>query len=222
MLCGVTCAGSHRTLLLALPSAPPLWWGCRQSSLVSLRCCVQSHQSRSLGTNPLKLSTRTAIVMHLDLPQELWNWSRPWPGLHMHVLTKSTAAKAEPIATTGTPTVPLTELVDVMPRKGLLWQVLLLPSYSPFQWAFTSLVSQASSTYIPDCGPYHPPSPSGCLSAANPSHLAGFQPPTPTHPSRCMSWAEHCSKVAWILSPCLSVMCLLLAACYLLHSPPSL
>ena len=67
--------------------------------------------------------------MHLDLPQELWNWSRPWPGLHMHVLTKSTAAKAEPITTTGTPTVPLTELVDVMPRKGLLWQVLLLPSY---------------------------------------------------------------------------------------------
>ena len=81
----------------------------------------QSHQHRSIGADPLKSSTRTSVVMHLDLPWELWKQPRHGPTSMCACLpAKPTAANAGPAPDTGAPIVHL-DILHTLSLHRPLW-----------------------------------------------------------------------------------------------------
>ena len=82
--------------------------------------CSQSHQRRSICTHPLKSGTRTAVVACLVLPWELWKQPKPWSRFHVHVLTKTIAAKAGPVLATGVPIVH-SDVLQVLSLQSQSW-----------------------------------------------------------------------------------------------------
>lgn len=81
----------------------------------------QSHQHRSVGTNPLKSGTSTTVVMKLDPSWELKKQPRLWPGpVSTCTHSKPTAGKARPVPAVKVPVVH-SDVLQVLSLQSRRW-----------------------------------------------------------------------------------------------------
>lgn len=164
VFCAIPCAGSQITLLLALPSALPPLWRCRQSTLVSLRCCVR----KAASMDPQALahwgqvpgSQYSRAWTHLESCGSSLDLSPPSASMHpqrVYLLLSDSSSR-------GNTHCPTPKAVS---RKRLLWWTPRLPSHAPSQWCFASMVGPGFFLLYSQLRPYHTPAASGCLSAAD-------------------------------------------------------